>query len=470
MLIPAARAALLEALRSDDERQVIAALKLCEPARDPEIIRAVEGCLRYAAPGVVAAAIDAMDRMGITDHEHAIDGLLSQPDPELRRAAVRYLLSRAPDRIAIARRLLDGDDPELRQCLLDALVEHPYEARSVISWSWIDSLIDSGSSDELLLAARALGAMEGSGTTTRLLKLLSNADIGVRRVALESAARRPAAALLDTVLPLLTDSELSYEAREAVAAVGDAAVPRLAGLLSDGRDERVQARAAHTLSRIASPLAVKRLTAPARSVDSRLRHLGLLGLMRVRVRTGRPVVLRRTVHRLFLREVRDYRSCLAPIKALAASSVPAVRLLSESYRESAERALERGVHALACWYDPRPLLGVLDRLRSRDPKDAAPALEYLAHVLPSPVFEAFAKAFEDEPVEPPQSDRAPEELATWVRLAWESGDGWLRACAVRASRYAPGFDPRTLVNGDADPLVVAEIAALSSRDRFSPEP
>ena len=470
MRIPAARMALLEALRSDDERQVVAALRLCEPTRDPEIIRAVESCLRHTAPVVRTAAVGAMDGMGLPDREHLIDKILGEPHPDLRRAAMSYLLSRAPDRIDLARRLLDGDDPALRQCLLDALVDYPYEARSVITWSWIDARIESGAPDQLILAARGLGAMEDPETSPRLRKLLSNADIGVRRVVLESAARRPTLELLDAVLPLLRDSELSYEAREAVAAVGDLAVPRLTHMLNDARDERSQATAAQTLARIASPLAAKHLTALARSVDPRLRHLGLQGLMRVRVRTGRAVLPRSRVHRLFLREVRDYRSCLAPMRALASSTVPAVRLLSESYRESAERALQRGVNALACWYDPKPLLGVLDRLQSREPNIAAPALEYLGHVLPSAVFESFAKTFEDRPVETPDGAREPEELAAWIRLAWESGDAWLRACAVRASRYAPSFDQRTFMTQDADPMVRAELEALSRGDRFSPEP
>jgi hypothetical protein len=176
------------------------------------------------------------------------------------------------------------------------------------------------------------------------------------------------------------------------------------------------------------------------------------------------------VHRLFLRELTDYRACLAPVAALEKNPAPEVRLLGESYHESADRALERALQALACWYDPKPLIGVFDRLKSRDPADASPALEYLGHVLPRKVFRPVSKIFEKEAMAAPADVPDPDRLAEWIRVAWETGDAWLRACAVRASRYAPTFDRSRFATGDGgDPMVRAELEALSGCDRTSTE-
>jgi HEAT repeat protein len=465
MRLPSARKALLEALHSDDERQVLLALKLSQHARDAETGRAVRRCLQSSSPGVRAGAVEAMEALRLPDRELVIEGFLAESHEGLRRAAVGYLLSQGPEPAAFARRLLDGKDPALRQYLLDALFDHPHEARGVITWSWIDAHLESGTREDQLLAARALGAMEGGTIVRRLRTLLTNPDVEVQRAALLSAARRPSRELLDLLLPLLTVPELSYEAREAVAAIGDSAVPELRRLLDAGRDERTQA-----LAQIASPPAVACLMTLVRSADARLRYLGLHGMRRARLRTGQPILPRSTVHRLFLRELREYRLCRAPVSSLEKNAAPEVRLLGESYHESADRALERAVQALACWYDPKPLIGVFDRLKSSDLAVASPALEYLGHVLPRAVFRPVSRIFEKEAMEAPKGVPDPDRLAEWIGVAWETGDAWLRACAVRASRYAPTFDRSRFATGDAgDPMVRAELDALSAGDRTSTE-
>ena len=469
MRLPSSRKALRAALAGDDERQVLLALELSEHAGDAETKQAVRGCLRHSSPRVRAAAVRAMTVMGFDDPERVISGLLTDPHEGLRRAAIGYLLSRGEAPIEFASRLLDGDDPTLREYLLEALLDHPKDARRLLTWDWIDARLASGTREDLLLAARALGAMEGPETAQRLRSLLANPDVDVRRVALLSTARRPHRELLDVLLPLLVVSDVGHEARNAVAAVGDPAVPELARLLGGESGERAQVRAARALTQIASPRALESLMTLVRGSDVRLRYLGLQGMARVRLRTGQPVMPRRTVHRVFLRELRDYRVWLEPVSSLEKNASPEVRLLGESYHESAERALERSLQALACWYDPKPLIGVFERLRSRDLTVNAPALEYLGHVLPRGIFRPVSRIFEQETMAAPGADAG--RLAEWIRFAWETGDAWLRACAVRASRHAPNFDLGLFAAGDGgDPMVRAELDALSGGDRKKKEP
>ena len=172
---------------------------------------------------------------------------------------------------------------------------------------------------------------------------------------------------------------------------------------------------------------------------------------------------RETAHRLFLRELRDYRDNLDPMLTLVGHTAAPVLLLAESYRESADMALERAVQALACWYEPAALVGVLDRLRSSGRDTASPALEYLEHILPRAVFRPVRRLFESPTVGEATDPSGQDPYSACIEAAWKSDDEWLRACAVRASRCVEGFD-RSLFSGanDPHPGVRAELEALAA--------
>ena len=474
MRIPAARKALLQALRTGDERRIVLALKLSEHSRGREIERAVRGCLRHPSPVVRAAAVEAMEAMRLRDPEGAIRGFLSESHEGLRRAAVGYLLALGQQPVVIARGLLDGDDNALREYAVDALFDRPSEGRAALTLAWIDARLKSGARENLLVAARALGAMTGSAPVKRLRALLANPEVEVQRVALLSAVRRPSRELLDVLLPLLLVPELSSEARQAVAAVGAPAIPELKRLLDGEGGARAQALAARTLAHIASRRAVAALMTLVKGRDPRLRDLGFQSMTRARVQTGKPVLPRAAAHGMFLRELGEYRGFLDPSLRLVDHPAPEVRLLADTFRESAEMALKRALGALACWYEPRPLSGAFERLRSRELGDDAPALEYLGHILPHAIFRHVSKVFEEKPAKGREAAAGENEpLAESIRLAWRSDDGWLRACALRASRHAPALDPGLFATGGGDdPLVLAELAALfpNGDPRLEPPP
>lgn len=461
--LPAARRALLEALRAGNERSIVLALQLSGEVHDPAVMRAVRDCLDHESPSVRAAAVTAMESMGVPDPTNRVAQFIEQPNEGLQRAAIGYGLTRGPEPMQLARRLLALEDVTLARYAVDALFDRACEARGALTPEWIDAQLALGTQERLLLAARAMGATHSAATVARLRVLLTNDDAEVRRAALLSVARRPARELLDVLVPMLSVNELQYAARAAVAATGDAAVPRLRRLLEPGQDPRLQSVAAATLASIGTRGAIATLTTLARNGDPRIRHLGLRGLSRLRMRTGPPVAGRRTAHRLFLRELRDYRSCLDPALALESHTAAEMRLLGDSYRESAEMALERALQALACWYEPRALMGVFERLKSRDRSIASPAIEFLEHVLPRDIFRPL-RAILEQPAEP-RAETATEAdpFAVWITAAWKSDDPWLRACAVRASRHSPGFDVSGLAGAqDDDPRVSAELAACAA--------
>jgi len=457
---PAARQAIVTAIRSGNEARMIAALRLAEEARGGAVAAAVREALRHTTPAVRAAAIHAAEVLRLRDAARWIEGFESDTDEALAGASLRYGLAMSRTPLAYVRSRLDGQDPVMCRRIVEALFERPYAAPGALTLDWIDRRIERGDTDSLILAARAVGATPGSAARARLRTLLADPDVEVKRAALLAAARRPTAMLLDPILPLLFVPELGGEARTAVAAIGDSAVPSLVRFLSGDTSARAHAIAARALSDLGSPRAVSALLNLARSGDPGERTLGLRNLSRIRLRTGKPVLPRGLAHRLFLRELRSYRSAVEPSIALENAHYPEIRLLGESWQEYGEAALERALRALACWYDPKPVSGAFERLKSRDYEDVAPALEYLVHALPRPVFRPIREIFESRLIrERTRGDERPTRVVEWIRTAWETGDPWMRACAVRASFRVTEANRSWFRDGEPSALVEAELAA-----------
>jgi HEAT repeats len=394
---------------------------------------------------------------------------------------VSYVLEMSHDPLPLARGLLEDADPRKRIAVVDVLLERPHVAPGAITAEWIDTRLASAEVSDRSLAARGLGTVVSKATRLpRLLALLDDPDPEVRLAGLQAAARRPSPELLSPLLARLLEPDVSNEATQAIAAIGDPAVPALQKLVQGDHGPRAQSLAARSLGQIGTPRATRALLRLARGSDLTLRHLGLKYASRVRIQMGEPVISRSDAHKLFLRELGEYRRWLRPSVGLARHPAPEVRLLGESCGEFATMALERGIRALACWYDPRPLSGVFDRLRTQDTSDDAPAMEYLNHILPRPVFHHVMEIFEETARGPSREPPGPSDLDAWFRAAWDSQDPWLRACAVRASRWGQGPDPSWL-SADGPGVVRAELDALratvddspswmSARPTTAPEP
>ena len=66
------------------------------------------------------------------------------------------MLARGERPADFARRLLEGEDRALQECVLDALFDRPDLAPGALTMSWLDARLASGSRDDLKLAAAFL--------------------------------------------------------------------------------------------------------------------------------------------------------------------------------------------------------------------------------------------------------------------------------------------------------------------------
>jgi len=146
---------------------------------------------------------------------------------------VPFLLALGSQPAVLERGWLGGNDLALRQETVDALFA-VIEARSALTLEWIDSRLKSGAREDLLVAARALGAMTGSARCGDA-NPADEPDVEVRRMAY--FPRRPAEPeLLDVLLPSFFLQSLATK-RAVPCGVRRPAVPDLKRLL-DGRARR----------------------------------------------------------------------------------------------------------------------------------------------------------------------------------------------------------------------------------------
>ena len=188
-------------------------------------MRAVLASLRHPSPLVRTAAVETIVALRLRGFDKPMEEFLSDPHSELRAAAVAYLLALGADPVKIARTLLDGADTALRDHALEVLSVAPGPAAPAVTVEWVDARIESGTPDDLVIAACALAALSGRPVVERLRLLLRQPNPDVQRAALHTAARRPSRALLPAIVPLLLAPELSLDARRALAAIGAPAVP-----------------------------------------------------------------------------------------------------------------------------------------------------------------------------------------------------------------------------------------------------
>ncbi len=260
------------------------------------------------------------------------------------------------------------------------------------------------------------------------------------------------------------------EARLAVAAIGEPAVPRLERLLDGARGTRAQSLAANTLAQIGTPS--RRAGAP----DARPQQRPADAPPRA-ARAG-PGARADGTGRCWRATSRTGSSCASCATTATASTRP-----SRSNRTPPRRSgcSPRATASPPRWRWSAPCrrwrAGTNPSRSSASSSGSARATGWSPHPRWSSSSTCCRdrssgtcrKVFEEPAAAGAQADPALDPLAAWIEAAWSSEDGWLRACAVRASRFSPSFDPRRFAAAeDDDPRVRAEIARAAALRRPAP--
>ncbi|MHB8875872.1 MAG: cyclic nucleotide-binding domain-containing protein, partial [Myxococcaceae bacterium] len=477
------RRLLVDALRSNAPERVLHAVTLMQHG-SVELRPHVPLLLEHGNERVLEKGVQLALELGATEYAPKIEALLQSEHRRPRDEAAWALARLAPARAAqVLPPLLQAPDIGLRCAAIGALLglEGGYPAE--LALQGLAARGEVAPVSERREVARLLGRLRDERWAEILSRYLGDGDSSVRRIAIAAVGEGGYASLAARLLPFLTWREERRVAREALARLGDLALPLVSKALNDrGRPQALRYELPRVLRQIGTQQALEALLFSNVRDDAFLHYR--IGVALVRLREGRPdlkvdatrvreaIDRRREHYQLLVGPFRDVRA------ALGDSS-----LLTRAVGNRLDQTSELTFWLLGLIYDARALRRVHQHLVGGDPRRRAYALELLENMVPPEdqalVHEQTEAHHRDLPVG--ASGRLSEHLGGLCH----SDDNVLRACARQVARGVGLWSLPTLEDDMSEATVkrmfslegveifaqsdvddIAAVAALAREQRF----
>jgi ATP:ADP antiporter, AAA family len=322
-------------------------------------------------------------------------------------------------------------------------------------------------------AARLIGTIGESSLIDLLPALIADEDLDVARQAIRATHRVGTERLASPLIQALGRAELSDDAAEAIARMGDAVVPEIArSLRAEDVDVEVRRELPSVLLRIATPGAEQALVSSLLEADGTVRHRIIASLNKLRAARPDIQIEDSVVELLLAAEIAGhYRSyqVLGPLRHQLKEDDAVIQALGHSM----EQELERIFRLMALLLPQAGLHDAYVGVRSSNPTVRANALEFLDNVLKPelrrvlvPLLDsqvtvderiAIANRLVGAPLETPHQA---------VETLLGTDDPWLRSCAIQAvaTLRLEGLVPELRRYESApDPLVREAVVAARAR-------
>jgi ATP:ADP antiporter, AAA family len=464
-------------LRAPDPAEVAYALDLIEAERGRRWRAELRGLLVHPDAGIRRRALAILGADGDERIRERATAMLRDPDIGVRTEALLYLSREAGiDPLRQIEDLGDFEDFSIRAGTVAFLAapgpRRNLDAARVLLEAMASSAGTEGRRDRLE-AARLIGAIAEPQLAGLLRPLVADPDVDVARQAVRAAGRCHGHDLVGTLLQTLGRPELTDEAADALAGLGDAAVaPVIEALRDPSVSPLVRRELPSVLLRIATAPAEEALVSSLLESDDTVRHRIIASLNKLRVTRPEVTVDRSMVELLLAAEIAGhYRSyqVLGPLRGQLKRDDPVLEALGHAM----EQELERIFRLMALLFPHAGLHDAYVGVRSSNATVRANALEFLENVLAPelrrvlvPILDAQVSI--DERIR--LADRlvgAPLENAQQaVSTLLASEDPWLRACAIHAvgtlqlGALAAQLD---LFESADDPLVRDAVATARAR-------
>lgn len=404
--------ALLEELAHPEEKRVLYAIDVLESLDKRNLITPL--LLRHESPAVRVRALGAMtaSRPELARRwEPAINGLLSDSNPEVRAAAVRALAAVRGDAAAeVARPMLSDPDSRLVVTAATILADSPVQQEARDAHAALAAVCDdrrpeaAGARRDV---AAALKHVRNADCRRLLIPLLYDSDASVCEEAMRSVSSLPYDPLfVPTLIALLRNRRLKAAARDVLVGYGSEVLPLLEHFLRDpDEDPWVRRHLPATIARIGTPRAVEILVGCLSDPDGFTRFKAIESLERLRRADGSLQCPREPVERLIAHETRRYFAALTAHDSLfvrqsiGAAATKHDALLAQALTGKAERARDRVFKLLALLYSGRDIDAARWALEHGEARARASAVEYLDNVLASPMRRLVLPVIEPLPRE-----------------------------------------------------------------------
>ncbi len=225
--------------------------------------------------------------------------------------------------------------------------------------------------------AWVLGQLRDDALAPELLRLLQDPVRDVRLAALEAAERAPDESFFAALVACLQDRPSIPRARQALAALGDEAVPLLQAILDDRRlDVGLRVQVPRVLRLVGTTAAASAMLFSNRDDDHYLRSVIIEELHRMRRLSPGVVFHRAQTQGAALRRLREFRT-YRPIAADLAAAPAGYALLHRATEDRVRQNLEGGLRLLGLVDDPQRMENVYRGLMSKDGGAKSDALEIL---------------------------------------------------------------------------------------------
>ncbi|MFW5924781.1 MAG: HEAT repeat domain-containing protein [Myxococcota bacterium] len=288
--------ALLEALNSEHDEEVLAALDLFERHQRTNLVPVL--ILYHPSRAVVLRALDMFATSRRSDFLSVARRLLREPEDEIRAAALRAMASVEADEELLCNALED-DSPIVYATALVGLLSNGMGSPDWLRAA-IDRVVHEGSPEAQRALATAICNRRDPTLASELIALAQEEDVSVRLAVVQAMAAVRDERFLPHLLPMLAHGRLRTASRDAFLAVGPPALSFLEAALADeSLPRKVRRHIPRTLIRFeptwAASILLSRLEEES---DGAVRYKILRGLGRLRAENPTLKLNRHVLQRL----------------------------------------------------------------------------------------------------------------------------------------------------------------------------
>ncbi len=484
---------LLNALQSEDPKDVLNALGLIPHLDDVEVDNRVEALLNHAMPAIRTAALEYYARRQTMRYANAIFKHFEDPEPSVRAAAIDAFCAIGKDKAVknVEQFLLDRD-PRVRSAAVVGMIRYGGLDGVLAAAGALKQLIAHQDSAMREHSARVLGAIGVRNFYQPVLSLMADPDVKVRRAAIMAAGALKSPEFVIPLIYRTQHAETLQDAVSALSAYGPSIVPTLGKVLANPLEIAAIRRAiARVLGRLGSREAVELICRHLDDRDETLRNRLYRAL--ARAVKGRETVLtdRAPVEAALEAELRRAYLALLQAEVLNLTHGPgpdtprsgleaAQALLASGLQEKVLLAEKRMFSLLSVLYPDSDMEQISASIFDADAADAprrrANAVELLDNLLGRELKKKVLPLLEDLPRDARLQllaglfDFPTKNALDTLHDLCRDESGWVRACAMWCLAQKPEADITELLAAsvtDSQP-VVREIA-LVLLEKASPD-
>jgi len=432
---------LTEGLASRDPNEILYALDQMQ-ADSPRMAHpALCALLSHESVDVRRRAIALLNANGDASVAGHVEPLLTDDELEVRTEALLFLVHHTRiDPLEKISELGDVAGFSIRAGLV-AYLAHPGPAQNLdAARAILDAMVREDGDDAArtrLEAVRLLDRLPDA-FDEELAALVADPDQAVAREAIRAAGRRRRAAAAPALLRRLAETAFAHEAADALAAMGDAALPLLRERLLDaGTRLAIRREIPGALARIGSAGAEQVLLESLLQPDTSLRHRVIAALNKRRQAHADLRLDPDAIDELLVAEITGHYRSYQVLGAM--SDLDPRDPVIVALKQSMDREIERIFRLMGLLLPRLDIYSVYVALRSSDARIRANALEWLENVL-EPQLRSLVLPLVDPQVGLAERARlanrlvgAPvDTLREALKTLLSSEDSWLKSCAAYA--------------------------------------